>query len=502
MKSLHAISLPNSIYLIKIGALFLLSSCYISMPEEQKREHILPPPSLNESVEMNLQTPFFTHGDWPKGNWWEDFQSPELNELIVGALKNNPTLQETYARLQQAKQTTIVARASLFPWLSFEAEDNLSYLSKNGLYRAFNPLLPLNANLTDLFISLQYDCDFWGKNRQLFQASVGEKLAAQAEVAQIRLLLTTAIVRAFIALKTDLVRQELVKALVNIQTDVLQLQLSLKTKALASKLPILTQEELLFEAKQMVSVIEEKIALDKHMLNVLIGRGPDEPLCIDGPFPYLPKALVIPCNLSLNLVARRPDLMAQIWRAEALSHEVGAAIADFYPDIRFTLNGGVESVKFSNLLSRSSSTYTFFPAIHLPIFTAGSIKANVGRKKAAFDEAVFAYNQLLISSAQEVADALVNINAIYQRREAQQAIIKSVKTREHIITVKKKSGLNNLLDLYRVQLELIFTQFKDLDLLYEQYTAAVQLIKALGGGYESEDIPNDFKPTQQNDERL
>ena len=246
------------------------------------------------------------------------------------------------------------------------------------------------------------------------------------------------------------------------------------------------RKETLFISTQKVDWIEKQIALDKHELNILLGHGPDESLSTGCDLPPLPDTLTIPCHLSLDRVARRPDLMAQIWRAEALSHEVGAAIADFYPDIRFNVLGGVESFHFSNLLSGSSLTYAITPAIHLPIFTAGSIKANVGRHKAAFDEAVFAYNQLLLSSAQEVADALAVGKSVYQRRLAQQVVLESAKNRKEIIAVKKESGLSTLLDLYTLQLEVIEAEMTDLDLLEEQYRAVIQLTKALGGGYGPE----------------
>ncbi len=470
---------------IQVMMLLILSSCTISMSEREKKKDLMRPPSTGVSVEKSLLTPYFTEGEWPKNDWWESFHSPELNVLIEEGLLRNPTLMETYARLERAKQDSLYVRSALFPLVDFVGKNSKIFLSKNGLYRTLNPTLPLNGNLSELFFSLQYDFDIWGKNRQLYRAAVGKTVAAQADVAQVRLLLTVAIARVFFELKTDLNRQILLKNFVELQEKIFKLQGGLKVQSLASTLPVLVEEELYFSSKQVLEVVEEKVAIDQHLLNVLIGKGPDTPLGITSDLPCLPEALVIPSHIELDLVARRPDLMAKIWIAEALSHQVGAAIADFYPDFNLIAKGGEETFHVSNLLSAQSLNYTITPAIHLPIFTGGALKANVGRKKAEFEEAVFAYNQLLLTSVQEVTDALAKGKSIYQRRKNQQALVQSTKKRAELIAYKKKSGLNNILDLYIIQREVIHAELEDLDLLYGQYVASLELIKSLGGGYES-----------------
>ena len=453
------------------------------MSKKDREKNFISPPMLNESMNESLNTSFFSLGDWPKENWWELFDSPQLNQFITESLENNPSLQEVRSRFNKVTQESIITRATLYPWVSFETDYSHEYLSQNGLYRAFNSKLPLNANLMDIFLKLQYECDFWDKNRNRYLAALGRSKAKQAEVAQSELLIAAAVTQAYVSLKVSLIRQTIFEQLNRVALKTLQLQNLLKNSALENFQSVLSLKESYLQTEQNLFKIQEQISLEKHLLNILLGRGPDEELNIDATLPYLPETLMIPSNLSTDLLARRPDLTAQIWQVEALSHEVGAAIAEFYPDINFSLLIGLESVSMQKIFDPSSRTTTFAPALHLPIFTAGAIEANVRAIHAAFDEAVFAYNKLLLSSAQEVADILsvgISVNA---RKIEQGELVNSVKQRLELAIQLKTSGLKNAFDVYLIQTELLNQELKNIDLIYAQYVTGVQLIKALGGGY-------------------
>ncbi len=469
---------------IFFGLLFL-SGC-VSLPKDQQTENLLSPPSVTTSIDRSMESGFFSIGDWPKQNWWEIFGSSELNSLISIALDKNPTIQSIEKRVEYAKQTAKVVRSRLFPLLFFDADETWQYLSKNGLYRTFNPKIPLNANLVDLTLSFTYEFDFWGKNRHLFNAALGESKAEEAESAGVELITTTAIAQAYFALKTNLVRQRLYQDLFEVRRAFFELEGHLQDKALLSRLSPLLSEERLLEAEKLVFSIETEVETDKHLINILLGRGPDEPLNIEATLPQALETLTIPDNLSLDLLARRPDLMAQIWRVEALAHEVGAAKADFYPNINLTALLGLESINFSHLFRAQSKTAALLPAIHLPIFTAGAIRANIRAKKALFDQAVYDYNDLLLKSASEVADLLVLAKSIFEQKSAQDLIIEAAQTRYDLVLLRQQSGLDNLLSQYLAEEEWILKALDDVSLLYNQYLAAIKLTKALGGGYQSE----------------
>lgn len=472
-----------------LGTLFFLTGCCVSLSRQKQLENLASPPTLQASLEKSLKTPFFTEGEWPTETWWEMFHSPELNDLVARALAFNPSLQAVQTRIEFAKESAVIARSRLFPLVFFDADDSWEYLSKHGLYRALNPRIPLSASLIDLSFSFSYEFDFWGKYTHLFYAALGEKRAAEAETAQAELIVTTGLAQAYFALKTNLQKQALYQELVDIQNKTFKLQNLLLENALFSNLSPLLSEENLFEAKKELLGIEAEIAANRHLINILAGVGPDEPLNIDDILLPLSKKIALPENLSIDLLARRPDLMAQIWHTESLAHAVGAAIADFYPRVNLTGFAGLESVLYSLLFRSSSLTGGVEPCISLPIFTAGAIRANVQAKKADFDEAVFEYNNLILRSAQEVADLLALARAIFQQKEAQDTIVAKAFKRYRLTDLRKQNGLDSLFDTYAIQVELIQKRLENVDLVYGQYLATIKLIKALGGGYYSDCIP-------------
>ena len=466
------------------STLLLLSGC-VSLSEKEQRAHLMQPSSLQESVQDSLASGYFQEGAWPDKEWWQTFSSDELNALMAETLQANPTLLSVKYRVEQARQETKIAKAPLFPFLFFDYSENWGYLSQNGLYRALNPDVPLNGNLLDLSLAFTYEFDFWGKNANLFHAALGREKAETAEDSEATLLISTAVAQAFFALKVQLGKKELLTSLLEVKQDIYDLQRLLRDHALSSELIPLFGDEEVLEIKKQVIGIEEEIAVTKHQINALAGRSPDTSIPIRSSLPLFPEKIALPTNLSIDLLARRPDLMAQIWRVEALAHEVGAAKADFYPNINLTALAGLEAFGFANLFKGSSKTGSLQPAIHLPIFTAGSIKANVRAKKAAFDAAVYEYNNQLLQAAKEVADLLVMTRAVHEKKQQQEQIIESAAKRLDITAINLSKGLDNQIQVYMRKQEVLVKKLQLLDLVYTQFALYIRLMKAMGGGYES-----------------
>jgi NodT family efflux transporter outer membrane factor (OMF) lipoprotein len=466
------------------GALAILSACSISMSQQEISENILDSPSLDLSVKNALENDAFESEDWPEKNWWEAYGSQELNRLIELALCNNPTIQSLRAKVDAAKEFSIIAHSKLLPLIYFNASDAWQYLSKNGLYRILNPDIPLNNQQIDFSLSFSYEFDFWGKYRNLYHAALGREMADLAETAQVELITAVALAQSYFAFKTNQVRKELYQELYEVRKEYYDLQISLRNSAILSDLPPLLSEEAVFEAKQQLESIEEEIAQNMHIVNVLAGIGPDAPILLDEPLPCLPAKLAIPKEIASELLSRRPDLIAEIWRLDALAHEVGAARADFWPNINLT-NGilGIQSGSWSDLFKWASKTIGVTPGLSLPVYTAGAISANAGRKKALYDEAVYQYNGLILKSFQEVADLLAIGKSIYSQKQEQEEIVDLASRRTELAKLRAAKGIDNALATLSLFEEQLVRQLKDIQLLYNQYLVSVKLTKALGGGY-------------------
>ncbi|HLB52656.1 MAG TPA: TolC family protein, partial [Chlamydiales bacterium] len=289
------------------------------------------------------------------------------------------------------------------------------------------------------------------------------------------------------ALKANLVKREIYQELFEVRRRLLLLQTLLMDAAIDDLRNVLIRREAAEQVEQFLYAIDEEIAVDRHLINILIGRGPDAPLEVEPQFPDFPPALVIPETLSLDLIARRPDLVAQSWRLEALAQEVGAARADFFPNINLSGFLGLSSVLYNALFKPSGYEQGIDPSINLPVYPIWEIQANLDAKRAEYQTAVFIYNDMILKSAQDVVDTLVTARAIYSEKVQQEAIVRQASQRVDLAEDRVYSGLDDALEMLRWKDELLQKKLGDIDLGYSRYAAAISLIRSIGGGYNGKE---------------
>lgn len=470
--------------LLRASCVFLLLwSCNLALSKKEMCENVLPPPLVKKSVDLALCESTFAKGNWPKKQWWKQYKSEELNKLVQEALEQNPTIQGIKQRVDWAKNEAIISRSTLYPFVFFNASDIWQYLSKNGVYRALNPTIPLNSHDVDLSIGFDYEFDFWNKYRNTYEAALGREKAAMAEAADVELIISTALAQAYFGFRANILRQNLYKKLYLLRKKYFCLQTEMLKNALYSKLTPLLSEEEVFEAKKWLLDSNQKVLVSKHVVNVLAGKGPDKHITYIDHLADLPKTLAVPTDISTELISRRPDLQAQIWRLDAFSKEVGVARADFLPNINLSGLMGLEGFSWSDVFEWASRTIGLFPGFEVPLYTAGRIGANVEAKRALFNEAVYEYNNLILKSFQQVADLLAIGNATYKERAKQQQIVQNATQRYELTKMRQNIGIDSALISYKVLEEKILKEIVDVELLYQQYAVSISLTKALGGGY-------------------
>ncbi len=455
------------------------------MSEEEKTRNLIEQPQLTETIQDCMATSFFHEGQWPKKKWWEDFEVPALNQLIEEAFARNPSIQSMCQRIELAKQRAIQAQSKLYPLVYFDADGTWEFVSKQGLQEAYNPEFPRHAHIIDLTLTFSYEFDFWDKYRNLFRAALGQERAAQAELAQGELITAVSLAKTYFALQTNLTKQKIYQQLLEVRQKLALLRQLLLRESLEDVRCVLLADEQVEEAQQWLYSIEEEIEVNRHLINILAGRGPDEKVEIDNASIGLPKKLTIPETVSIDLLSRRPDLMAQIWRLEAIAHEVGAARADFFPNINLSAIMGLSSTIYNLLFNHSSYEQSLTPTMSLPVYTAGGIQANLDAKRAEYQTAVFMYNEMILKSAEEVVDALVFARTVYAKKEQQELIVQQVARRLELAQYRLNNGLDNALQTLEQKEALLQKELEDLNLTYGQYAAAIAMVRALGGGYQS-----------------
>jgi NodT family efflux transporter outer membrane factor (OMF) lipoprotein len=466
--------------LILSSILFFLGGC-TSIPHmegDARASHV----SLKK-VEMGVEESFaFVKGDWPGSDWWTTFGDQQLTALIIEGLKENPTLKKAQARIASAAEMARVRRSFFFPTLGVEAESNWMYFGKNSFFRSIDPTIPPYIDQIDVGPTLSYEFDFWGKNRHMFKSALGLKKMEEAEAASSTLIVTTSIAQAYFTIQKDLARKTLLQEIESLRLSFLNLTQQRRVKGIGSQMDNLKAKKRLEEIQEALAENEKLIETDHYVLDSLSGESPGVHAVF---FTSLGEEtdFALPENIAIDLVARRPDLAVQIWRAEAAAHDVGAAKADFYPNVDLNVFAGFESLHFGSLFSPNSYLYSIVPAIHLPIFNAGRIRSNLRSKMAKFEEAIFSYNETLLKAAQEVADRIAAVKWVSCQVKIQKETLSTLEAQVSLAEARLQHGLDTALEVIEMKEMLCLEQLKLIDLRELLILAKVSLIKALGGGY-------------------
>ncbi len=467
----------------KIKFLFLLFCAYscVRVPDCDLAEMAISADTDSVAAEA-MQRADFAIGDWPSQTWWKDLGDPVLNNLIEQALKGNPNLMAADARMKAAAQIALQKRAALFPEIDLVATDNWEHLAKTGFFRAFAPTIPAAVNDFNIDFSFTYEIDFWGKYRDLFKAALGEAAAMAAEKLQAELLLTTSIAYTYAELQFLLRERQIIYQRDLNRQAIADIRIKRTVHAIDTSIVNLQARSTQLDVHSSLLEIDPQIEEHIHRLKVLSGLGQDAILDISFN-PLNPLQVSLPECLSLDLISRRPDLIAQKARVESAAKLIDAAKTDFYPNVNLTALIGLESVFWSKLFRKENYSGSFEPALNLPIFTAGRLKAQLWEKVADFNEAVYSYNNLVLQAAQEVADNLTVLNFLQKEIEVRENSLQVVEKQEYLTRRRVEHALDDRIALLNAQNNVLETQLALETLEYNKQLAGILLIRALGGGY-------------------
>jgi NodT family efflux transporter outer membrane factor (OMF) lipoprotein len=230
---------------------------------------------------------------------------------------------------------------------------------------------------------------------------------------------------------------------------------------------------------------QEAIALTRNQIAALMGQGPDRGLKI--PVPTLPadSSIALPDQLPLGLLGRRPDVVAARWQVEAAQSDIKVAKTEFYPNINLSAMAGFSSLGFSQFLTQGSKVVGIGPAIHLPIFEGGALRAQLKGRVAAYDGAVATYNQALNDAFHEVADSVQSLHAAEMQDKNQQAAVDAAERGMKLAEQRQQVGTGNMLQVVSTQIGWLAQRKTELDVRARRADLRVNLIRSLGGGFDA-----------------
>ena len=442
---------------------------------------------LDQTVSTALSSPAFSRGAWPQQDWWRRFGDPQLDRLMDAALAGNPDIRIAEARVRQAEQIAAAAHGDIYPDISANANVTHERFSKTWIF----PPDIANSAKTEGKISLDiaYDLDLWNRNRDLYRSRLNAAQAASADQAETRLAISASLVHAYFQLHDHLDRLDVARDALAQRRSLAQLIRLRADHGLETTAAVKTADADVAREKANVVAFTNAAGADRREIAALTGQGPDDAAKIDTPTIQVEKAIPIPDNLPFDLLARRPDITAQRWRVEAAAREVGVAKAGFYPNINLAASAGLQSLQLNNLFKSDSVFSSFGPAIHLPIFHGGRLRAELGAAYAEYDIAVEQYHRTLVNAARQVADQLAAIQSLAQEREHQEEALRDSEEAYRIARLRYEKGIANYLSVLQAERDLLQQRDVNTQLGGARLQAIVELIRALGGGYIAADVP-------------
>jgi NodT family efflux transporter outer membrane factor (OMF) lipoprotein len=420
-------------------------------------------------------------GHWPAADWADQFGDAQLKALIEEALKGSPTIAQARARIAGAQAYADTAMASTLP--KVDASYSLTRQQLSGTFDVPPPYAGSWQTQNSGLLSASYDLDLWGKNREALKTAVSQVEASEADAEVVKLTLTTAVARSYNQLARLYVLHDIAQQEVERREQIDRISASRIATGLDTAVERKTSQANLATARSALAALDGSILTTRYQLAALMGEGPDRGLTIARPALGVGDEVRLPDNLPADLVSRRPDIVAARWRVDAITHEVKEAKAEFYPDINLSAAMGLDAFGFGRFLTAASRTASVGPAVHLPIFDAGELRAQLRGRYADFDDAVATYNQTLVIALSSVATQLAQLRSSDVQLGDAQTAQQNAREADDLAITQYKGGLTNQLTVLNADMNTLQADQAVANLLMDRRDQQIALASALGGGY-------------------
>jgi NodT family efflux transporter outer membrane factor (OMF) lipoprotein len=416
----------------------------------------------------------------PRDSWWTLYDNAELDELQKKLIAGNPTLAAALANYAQARALRDQARAGLFPTLGLSAGVARDRDSVNRPLRLSTA--PAYYDTNSLGGSVSYEVDLWGQIRNEVAAGEANAAAAAADLENARLSLLAQLVDDYIQLRSLDRDTSILDETVKTYTRAVGLTQQRHDAGIAPGLDVSQAQTQLDAARSQAAQTLAQRALMEHAIAALLGVSAStfsiKPEIVDIKLPQ------IPTGVPAALLQRRPDIAGAQRRMMAANANIGVARAAYFPTLTLGAQAGFESQSFSNWLSAPSAFWAIGPNALLSVFDGGLRRAQVAQARAEFDASAANYRGIVVGAFQQVEDSLATLNHYHDASVDEKAAVDAAQRTLDFSMALYKQGATDYLTVVTSQTAVLQTQIEALNLDTLQLRASVDLIRALGGGWE------------------
>jgi len=451
----------------------LLAGCFKVGPDYQRPEVVTPKQWRFGGKEAR---------DTTNLKWWGQLGDPVLSALVDRAVRQNLDLKIAVANVDRFMGLYGSTRSNLFPQISGEAQ----YLRRQASSKLLNlpegvAFNPQDTDYAQLAATMNWELDVWGALRRANEAAQADMLAQDAFKRAVILTLVSQVAQTYIQLRTLDRNLDITKEVVETLAEELRIAKARFNEGYTSELEVNQVESEYERRAALIPAAEQEIALTEHALKVLLGENPG-PIQRGRTIDEL-KLPVAPAGLPSDLLARRPDIQSAEQDLVAANARIGVARGLYFPRISLTGDVGQISTQVATLFAPGANFWSIGSALLTPIFTAGKIAGQVQAAEATQRAALANYQRAIISAFREFEDALVSTQKTGEQREKQVSRVAAVQNYLKLAQVRYDEGytdfitvLDSLRQLYEAQIDLLNVQGA-------HFTAAIQMYRAMGGGW-------------------
>jgi NodT family efflux transporter outer membrane factor (OMF) lipoprotein len=404
-----------------------------------------------------------------------------LSDLEEQSERANQTLKAAFARLEQARADTRIARADLFPSLSATASATRTRVSPNS--PSYIPGYPTEGNDFILQGDLSYEIDLWGRVRNEVASARANEQASAADLASVRLSIQAELATDYFGLRSFDTQQQLLDKTVLAYAKSLELIQSLFDGGAVPLSDVAQARTQLHSAQTQAADIHLMRAQLEHAIAVLIGANPSIfSLAVD-PLPQDATPPVIDPGLPSELLQRRPDVAEAERRVAAANAQIGVARAAYFPQFLLTGAGGFNSVRASDWIDAPSLFWSIGPQITMPLFQGGRLVAQTARAKAAYAEQVALYRNTVLTAYQDVEDNLVALRQLETETDTQSQAVEAATIALELSLDRYQGGIVTYLEVATTETAALQAQLSAINIRTRRINGTVLLVKALGGGW-------------------
>jgi NodT family efflux transporter outer membrane factor (OMF) lipoprotein len=475
-------AIKTTTLLISVCGLVLLSGCMVG-PKYVQPTVPPPPPAFKETPSNWRQAN--PQDQLPRGNWWEIYGDQQLNSLEEKIAVSNQNLKIAYEQYMTAQDVVRQARSQLFPALAVQPSGSRNQLSKNRP----NFSTTTQSQFSDIVLQgdLSYEVDLWGQVRRTIEAARENAQASAGDLENINLSLHSELAVDYFSLRGLDLQKQLLDATVDDFENALHLTQVRYHGGVASDVDVAqAQTQLETTRAQDIEIGVERSQFE-HAIAVLTGQTASTFSIPLSPLVALPPK--IPVGVPSELLERRPDIAAAERRVASANAQIGIAIAAYYPQISLAAAGGVESAAIGTVLQGPSALWSVGGSAIETVIDGGRRRAVTQQARDNHASTVASYRENVLEAFQQVEDSLAALRLLEQESTTQQFAVTSARRSVDLSTTRYKRGITTYLEVLTAQSIALADERTAADLMTRRMTASVQLIKALGGGWDRTQLP-------------